>query len=130
MKSVVLCYNLKETKKGRQVAMIFGFLGYKIRHVEKEEYLWPIGKLAGMEKVERETEVYDGEGFEEEMLVIQAASEDMLDKALFLMRKEKLQVPLKAVVTASNQEWTSITLHDEILKEHQFMTKQNGTERK
>ena len=83
MKSVVLCYNLKETKKGRQVAMIFGFLGYKIRHVEKEEYLWPIGKLAGMEKVERETEVYDGEGFEEEMLVIQAASEDMLDKALF-----------------------------------------------
>ena len=60
MKSVVLCYNLKETKKGRQVAMIFGFLGYKIRHVEKEEYLWPIGKLAEMEKVERETEVYDG----------------------------------------------------------------------
>ena len=130
MKSVVLCYNLKETKKGRQVAMIFGFLGYKIRHVEKEEYLWPIGKLAGMEKVERETEVYDGEGFEEEMLVIQAASEDMLDKALFLMRKEKLQVPLKAVVTASNQEWTSIALHDEILKENQFMTKQNGIERK
>ena len=47
MKSTVLCYNLKGTKKGKQIAMIFGFLGYKIRHVEKEEYEVPIGVLAG-----------------------------------------------------------------------------------
>ncbi|MBO1700018.1 DUF3783 domain-containing protein, partial [[Clostridium] symbiosum] len=41
MKSSVLCYNLKGTKKGKQIAMIFGFLGYKVRHVEKEEYHVP-----------------------------------------------------------------------------------------
>ena len=61
--------------------------------------------------------------------MIQAASEDMLDKAIFLMRKEKVQIGLKAVVTPSNQEWTSIMLHDEIQREHEIM-KQREEERK
>ena len=54
MKSTVLCYNLKGTKKGKQIAMIFGFLGYKIRHVEKEEYEVPIGVLAGASSQDQE----------------------------------------------------------------------------
>lgn len=58
-----------------------------------------------------------------------AATEDMLDKALFLMKKEKLQVGLKAMVTETNQEWTSLALHDEIQKEHEYM-KQRKEERK
>ncbi|MFR9065193.1 MAG: hypothetical protein ACLVJO_16220 [[Clostridium] scindens] len=47
MKSTVLCYNLKGTKKGKQIAMIFGFLGYKIRHVDKEEYEVPMACWRG-----------------------------------------------------------------------------------
>lgn len=122
MKSSVLCYNLKGTKKGKQTAMIFGFLGYKIRHVEREEYLVPVGILAGTDKEDRgEREVYDGEGFAEEMLVINAATENLMDQALFLMRKEGIKIGLKAMVTPSNKEWTSIALHDEIQKEHEQM---------
>ena len=129
MKSTVLCYNLKGTKKGKQIAMIFGFLGYKIRHVEKEEYEVPIGVLAGASSQDQEAAQYEGEGFPEEMLVMHAATEDMLDKALFLMKKEKVQVGLKAMVTETNQEWTSLALHDEIQKEHEYM-KQRKEERK
>lgn len=125
MKSTVLCYNLKGTKKGKQIAMIFGFLGYKVRHVEAEDYLVPVGRLAGIDSTEQQDVpdgAYGGEGFLDEMLVIRAASEDMLDKALFLMKKERVQIPLKAVVTPSNQGWTSVALYDEIRKEHQYMT--------
>lgn len=129
MKSTVLCYNLKGTKKGKQIAMIFGFLGYKIRHVEKEEYEVPICVLAGASSQDQEAAQYEGEGFPEEMLVMHAATEDMLDKALFLMKKEKVQVGLKAMVTETNQEWTSLALHDEIQKEHEYM-KQRKEERK
>lgn len=129
MKSVVLCYNLQGTAKGKKIKMIFGFLGFKVHVVEKEQYMWPVGALTGLAEPEKEPDIYEGEGFPEEMLVIQAASEDMLDKAIFLMRKEKVQIGLKAVVTPSNQEWTSIMLHDEIQREHEIM-KQREEERK
>lgn len=124
MKSVVLCYNLKGTPKGRKIGMIFGFLGFQVRAVDRAEYLWPVGALTGLEKPEEEPEIYEGEGFPEEMLVIRADTEDMLDKAIFLMRKEKVQVGLKAVVTEANRKWTSLALHDEIQKEHEIMTRQ------
>ena len=121
MKSCVLCYNLKGTKKEKQITMIFGFLGYRVRHVKKEEYLQPIGELAGvLEK--KETAAYDGEGFEDEMLIMNPAAEEMLNKALFLMKKEKVQVALKAVVTPNNSGWTSLALYEEIRQEHEYMT--------
>ena len=40
------------------------------------------------------------------------------------MRKENVQVGLKAVVTEANRKWTSLALHDEIQKEHEIMTRQ------
>lgn len=126
MKSIVLCYNLKGTAKGKKVSMIFGFLGYKIRHVEKQEYLMPIQAVIAKADEAENMDIYDGEGFSEEMLVIGADTEDKLDKALFLMKQEKVSVPLKAVITQTNQEWNSIALHDEILREHKEMTKQKG----
>ena len=39
------------------------------------------------------------------------------------MKKEKVQVPLKAIVTAKNQNWTSTALYSEIKREHESMTK-------
>lgn len=128
MRQTVLCYNLKGTKKGRKLGMIFGYLGYKVRHILPEEYNIPVGKLAeGKIDPEKKTEETDSEKpFTEEMLILCPASEAALDKALFMMRKEKVQVPLKAVLTASNQEWDSVSLHNEILKEHKAMSDKKG----
>lgn len=123
MRSVVLCYNLKGTAKGRKLAMIFGFLGYKIRHVEAEEYQIPLKELVEAGE-QTEKEPYTGDGFTEEMLVMQAATEDLLDKALFLMQKEKVRVALKAVLTVNNREWDSLSLYREIKKEHEYLTQQ------
>ena len=39
------------------------------------------------------------------------------------MRKEKVQIPLKAIVTAKNQNWTSTALYKEVKREHESMTK-------
>lgn len=102
--------------------MIFGLLGYRVRHIEKAEYQKPVGELAGIcENVEASSD-YDGGGFGEEMLILSPATEEMFNKALFLMRKEKVQVKLKAVVTPVNQSWTSLALYEEIKKEHEYMT--------
>lgn len=132
MRATVLCYNLKGTAKGRKIGMIFGFLGYKVRHVDRSEYMLPLeavaegqkedmeasGKMCQNAGSEQETESI----FQEEMLVMCPENEQMLDQALFRMRKEKVQVPLKAVLTETNKGWTSIALYEEIKKEHERMT--------
>ena len=125
MKPIVLCYNLKGTAKMKKISMIFGFLGYKIRHVEKQEYAMTIEEvLERAERLEETESTAASEGFTDEMLVIGADTEDRLDKALFLMRQEKVSVPLKAVITPTNLSWTSLALHDEIAEEHEYMTNQ------
>ena len=60
--------------------------------------------------------------FQDEMLLMCPENERMLDQALQRMRKEKVQVPLKAVLTEMNKNWTSVALHDEIMREHEKMT--------
>ena len=135
MKSIMLCYNLKGTKKGRKIGMLGSFLGFRVKYVEKEEYSKTIGVLIGLkeevaeEASREETAGTDNEkneeitDFEEEMLVMLLADNRILDKLLFQMKKEKVQVPLKAIVTAKNQNWTSTALYSEIKREHESMTK-------
>ena len=135
MRSIMLCYNLKGTKKGRKIGMLGSFLGFRVKYVEKEEYSKTIGVLTGLKEEAAEevsvdeTSGTDNEkneemtGFEEEMLVMLLADNQMLDKLLFQMRKEKVQIPLKAIVTAKNQNWTSTALYKEVKREHESMTK-------
>lgn len=124
MRSMILCYNLKGTKKGRKIGMLGSFLGFRVRYVEKEDYSKTIGELAGLSSVEKEAaENKDHSDFDEEMIVMLLADSQILDKLLFQMRKEKVQVPLKAIVTAKNQSWTSAMLYKEVKKEHEAMQK-------
>ena len=34
MKSILLCYNLKGTKKGRKIGMLGSFLGFRVKYVD------------------------------------------------------------------------------------------------
>mgnify|MGYP000878362980 CR=1 FL=1 len=159
MKSIMLCYNLKGTKKGRKIGMLGSFLGFRVKYVEKEEYSKTIGVLTGLkEEVTEEASVEETSGtdnakneemtdFEEEMIhagildsiekgfvikntklnrgavIVRVSESTGLYKLLFQMKKEKVQVPLKAIVTAKNQNWTSTALYKEVKREHESMTK-------
>ncbi len=50
MRSIMLCYNLKGTKKGRKIGMLGSFLGFRVKYVEKEEYSKTIGVLTWTER--------------------------------------------------------------------------------
>ncbi len=126
MKSVVLCYNLKGTKQGRKLGILCSFLGFRVKYVDKEEYDKPIGALTGLDVPELEETVSEDAGFDEEMIVIQLTDNGMLDKLLHQMRKEKINIPLKAIVTTKNVKWDSVTLYHEIKREHEAMMKQNA----
>ena len=114
----VYFYNLNSAK-GRQIRMLCLSLGLKIRVVEKEQYGESIGALAGIAGYTLSGQIYEGEDFEDEMLVLKGFSESMLDAFLHSFRKKKIQpVALKAILTEANCGWNSIELHDELVKEH------------
>lgn len=117
----VLLYNFTDKKRTEKVKFIFVLLGIKIKNVRKEEYLQPIGTLAGLPGMEAEEECYEGEGFPEEMIVLTHFTDGQLNQMLAYLRKERIQIPLKAAVTPTNQHWDSLKLHDEIKREHEQM---------
>lgn len=121
MEQTVLCCNLKGTKKEKGLKLIFGFLGCRVLHVEREQFLWPIGVLAGVDEPADVMPSYDGEGFSDEMLIMYLQDGDVLDTALRMMRREKATVALKAVLTPTNKDWSLLALHDELKREHEYM---------
>ncbi len=126
MKQTVLLYNLKGTKKGREIAMIFSYLGFRVRQVDKADYGLPIADLMAGETTADKEETGDADAgstadFSDEMLVLDVARDDTLNKALYMMKKEHVMVDLKAVVTDNNRNWNSDQLHTEISKEHEAM---------
>ena len=104
----VLLYNFTDKARTDKVKFIFVLMGIKIRSVAKEDYLQPIGALSGVTRIERTEEVYEGEGFEEEMLVICNLTD----------------AQLKAALTPTNMNWSSVELHDELVREHEAVQKQ------
>ena len=58
---------------------------------------------------------------EDEMLVLNHFTESQMNYMLAYLRKEKIQIPLKAVLTPTNRHWNSLELYAEIKKEHEQM---------
>lgn len=117
----VLLYNFNDKVRTDKVKFIFVLMGVRIKNVQKEDYLQPIGALAASGQVERTQDVMEGEGFSEEMLVLCNVTEAQLDRALAYFGKEGIRIPLKAVMTPANQNWNSMELHDELVREHEEM---------
>ena len=123
MTQLVLAYNFpaKHLAKLRMAAMK---LGVKVRPVEKREYLQSLGSFTGA--LGSFESVYDGDNFQELMLVLCGFSQPMVNTFLSLLKTARLPaVSLKAVLTETNQGWNSLELYDELKKEHRAM--QSGT---
>ena len=117
----ILMYNLN-SEKGRTIKMLCLKNRIRIREVRPEQYLEPIGYLAGMKEVSSNGDVYEGQGFEDEMLIFRGFDGQSLPAFLKEMARNKVErIALKAVITSDNVGWTSIQLHEEIKKEHEAL---------
>lgn len=121
MKEMVLLYNLG-SEKDRKIKMVFLKMGIKMKVIKKEQYNQKIGYLADIKGFEKEEDLYVGDGFTEEMIVMRDFSNKRLDEMLYQFRKDGIgTIDLKAVITESNQNWTSLELYEEIRQEHEKM---------
>lgn len=120
--AIALLYNIKDAKRARKIKFIFVQMGVHIKNMKLEEYLQPIGAVAGMSHIASTDECYSGEGFEDEMLLMRGFSEGQINDMMLRFRKGNLpKIDLKAVITSTNQTWDSITLYQELKKEHKEM---------
>ena len=115
---VLLTYNLhgERAAKIRMAAMRFRV---RLRAVEKREYARPLGEL-----VESGPDGdWNGEAFDEEMLVMAHFPNPLLQAFLQGMRRAGVRpVALKAVLTPTNAAWDSNALHAELCKEREAIS--------
>ena len=115
-----LLYNFKDPRRLQTIRFALFKLGITGRTVAAEEFSHPIGYLCGLEGF-CPAEVPAGECFSDEMLVLCGLSESQLDALLSSLRRSRVIVALKAVVTEENAAWNSLRLHTELYQEHEAM---------
>lgn len=122
MRETVLLYNFSGERK-RQLTKALLPLGFRLKTVVKEDYLKPVGFLAGVKDVEDNGSVYEGEEFQDEMMLMAGFTSSRIDALIGALRKNGVgRVNYKAVLTETNKSWDSVSLFQELKKEHEYMT--------
>ena len=115
---VLLTYNLhgERAAKIRMAAMRFRV---RLRVVERREYARPLGEL-----VESGPEGdWDGEAFDEEMLVMAHFPPALVQAFLQGLRRAGVRPGgLKAVLTPTNAQWDSLALYTELCWEREAIS--------
>ena len=117
----VLMYNCSgpEFSKLRQ---IFAMLRLRMRPVEPDKYHLSLRELA---EGEGEAAQEGEEPIPETMLVFCGLGDAFLQQVLEVIRLAKLPpIPLKAVLTATNQDWTTRQLREELMRERDAIATQ------
>lgn len=127
MKPTILLYNFTDRKRKTKISGFCAMNGIRVRVVEKEEYGHPLMSLLELqaEAVLEESQIRPsaqtpGE-LEEEMLVM-CGLEAKTNSLLAYLRRERVIVPLKAMLTPVNQRWNSLELYGEIREEHRQLS--------
>lgn len=122
MKPTILLYHLPEGERLAKIKRALFPLGMRLRAVKREEYLEPVGYLAGVKELASCGEVYAGDDFEKEMMVMAGLTSRQVDMVILALRKTGAgRIDYKAVLTPTNQSWNALTLYEELAKEHAKM---------
>lgn len=118
----VLMYNCSAPEFSK-LKQIFAMLRLRMRVVEPDRYHVPLEELARGKGDPGEA----GAPLPEPMLVFCGLGQALLNQVLEVIRLAKLPpIPLKAVLTETNQDWNTVQLHEELLREQEAIVAQNG----
>jgi hypothetical protein len=122
LKATILLFHFSDKDRRNKLTRALLPLRMKIREVSREDYLQPVGYLAGKKDIPPLDETYDGEELEGEMLLMAGLLGPQVDQVLKAVRKSGIgPVPYKAVLTSANQSWNALKLFQEIKSEHEQM---------
>lgn len=114
----ILLYNLKNEKR-QQIEQLCSFMKIDFEMIKPEEYLEPIGALAGIKGIEKAGIPYTDIPFTEELLLFAGFNDKSLHDFLTRYRQAGIsKIDLKAGLTPHNLLWNSIQLRNELRQEH------------
>lgn len=120
MKETVLLYNINNKNTRSIIQLIAVQMKIRVRTITPSQYHMPLGLLAfGKPEDQKEYLTDDPAGFDDAMLVFAGISGTRLHAFLAQMAKKRVpKIDLKASLTEHNAVWDSVTLHEELVKEH------------
>ncbi|HBM99233.1 MAG TPA: DUF3783 domain-containing protein [Ruminococcus sp.] len=125
MNEIALFYNFSEERMRKAK---FALLPLKIRTkaVSKTDYNQPLGYLVGIKGIEPAETEFDGNGFDEEMIVMHNFTSKTVDGLIRALNKCGVgRVPLKAVITPTNKDWNSVQLYNAVKADFNEMSGKN-----
>ena len=122
-KELVLYYTPEKSDADRLLKGALVRLGVRIRNIAPEQTGEKVGTLAGLSGFPEENRAAEAPVIPEKMLVLHGFGQQRLQGLLAALRKAKIPpIPLKAMVTEHNADWTLYDLYQEIRAEHEKMT--------
>ena len=97
------------------------------RRISAEELGQTVGYLAGLSGYEEKTKAEAAPSLGEGMMVMCGLSEARMDALLRALREGNVRIPLKAVITPTNQSWSFGKLAEELAKERQAIQRSSRT---
>lgn len=116
----VLLYNFRDPVRKARIRGRLEQKGVRVLEILPTELHHSLGALLGLPGFDRESGPWLGRSFDEEMLVMFGFQGTMLRDFLAFFREEGLPpVALKAMITPTNVNWTSLALHEALKEEHE-----------
>ncbi|GFI40492.1 DUF3783 domain-containing protein [Thomasclavelia cocleata] len=125
MQETVLLYNIDKSKAGKAIISILEKLNVKIIIVKSSDLMNPIGYILGEKGFERGTEALTTIP-NDDMLVMAGFEDKQIDILLQIFKEANIPfIPLKAIVTQTNVNWTFMQLLNNVKNEYFELTGMN-----
>lgn len=125
MQETVLLYNIDKSEAGKAIISILEKLSVEIIIVKSSDLMSPIGYILGSEGFERGTEALTTIP-NDDMLVMAGFEEKQIDILLQIFKEANIPfIPLKAIVTQTNVNWTFMQLLNNVKNEYFELTGMN-----
>ena len=108
----------------RKLSVLLLKSGIRWKAVAPEEYALPIGEIAKGSTAYTENALLQP-AFTDELLLMNEFTQSQLNAFLDALRRSRISISLKAVVTETNARWTSEELYRELCAERNAL--QTGT---
>lgn len=125
MQETVLLYNIDKSEAGKAIIAILEKLNVKVIIVKTSDLMSPIGYILGSEGFERGTEALTTIP-PDDMMVMAGFEDKQIDILLQIFKEANIPfIPLKAIVTQTNVNWTFIQLLQNVKNEYMELTGMN-----
>lgn len=123
---MILFYHSHKSDEMKKWKGICLRMGIRVREIAPEQFHQPLGYLAGLSGFAAAELVDPPKTFSEPMLVLKNFTSKRMDELFRQAKKAGApHIPLKAVLTEQNSTWDSVTLYQELCKEHAAMQQGN-----